>query len=453
VAVTRLLDAVAGLASPWGYVVVGLMATLESAAFVGLAVPGETALLVGGFLAYQGSASLPLMMVVAALGAVVGDSIGYEIGHRFGPPLKASRLGQRVGDDRWHRAEAYLARKGGRAVFLGRFIGVLRALVPTIAGLSGMPYRRFLVWNALGGLIWGPTFVFLGYVAGSSYKRVETFAGRASLVLLIVVVIVAAVVVGARAAMRRRPDMEERFDQVAEHASVVRARGRLGASLDFLVGRFRPGGAYGLSLTIGVAVIAGLGSLFGTVLTGVLAREGLLVDRPIRRFFLSRQDPGVARFLRVAAAAGDWRLLLLFTGVLAVWLGRRRRLREAGLVALCLLGAVGLAAGVAAVVGRVGPAGQPSSFPSVPVAALAAWWLGVIVVGARSWRSAVGLVAVAVGVVAVAGVAVLALDRCWFSDAVGGFALGATWAAAVLVPAHVLRLARSTRQRTRLTSR
>ena len=81
----RLMDALAGLASPWGYIAVGLLATLESAAFVGLAVPGETALLVGGFLAYRGNASLPWMMAVAAAGAIVGDSIGYEIGRRFGP--------------------------------------------------------------------------------------------------------------------------------------------------------------------------------------------------------------------------------------------------------------------------------------------------------------------------------------------------------------------------------
>src|SRR5205823_3743307 len=140
-------------------------------------------------------------------GAIIGDSIGYEIGRKFGPALKASKLGQRVGADRWHRGEAYLARRGGKAVFLGRFIGVLRALVPTVAGASGMPYRRFLLWNAMGGLIWGPTFVFLGYLAGSSYQRVEKIAGRASLVLLLIAVLVAAVVTVARAAAKNRDAM------------------------------------------------------------------------------------------------------------------------------------------------------------------------------------------------------------------------------------------------------
>src|SRR5581483_7663687 len=114
----------ANLASPWAYVLVGALALLEASAFVGLVVPGETALLVGGFVAYQGRADLWLMMAVAAVGAIVGDSIGYEVGRHLGPALRRSLLGLRVGEQRWARAEAYVERRGGRAVFLGRFVGV-----------------------------------------------------------------------------------------------------------------------------------------------------------------------------------------------------------------------------------------------------------------------------------------------------------------------------------------
>jgi len=146
-----LLDWLAELASPWGYIIVGTLALLEASAMIGLLVPGEAALLVGGFLASQQRADLKVMMVVAAVGAIFGDSVGYEIGKHLGPSLRRSRLGQWVGEERWARAEDYLAHHGGRAVFFGRFIGVLRAMVPTIAGLSRMPYRTFLPWNALGG--------------------------------------------------------------------------------------------------------------------------------------------------------------------------------------------------------------------------------------------------------------------------------------------------------------
>src|SRR6266511_5207207 len=145
-----LLHTAASLASPWAYIVLALLAAAESAAFVGLAIPGETAMLLGGFLAYQGRVDLGVMMAAGAVGAVVGDSVGYEIGRLFGEPLKRSRLGRRVGQDRWARAEAYLRAKGGRAVFLGRFVGLLRALVPALAGMSRLPYRTFLPWNLAG---------------------------------------------------------------------------------------------------------------------------------------------------------------------------------------------------------------------------------------------------------------------------------------------------------------
>jgi membrane protein DedA with SNARE-associated domain len=207
--VSNLINVVAGMASPWGYVVVGLLAMLESAAFVGLVIPGETGLLVGGFLAYQGKASVLVMMAVAALGAIVGDSIGYEIGRAVGPSLKASRLGQKIGAERWQRAEQYVNRKGGAAVFVGRFVGVLRALVPTIAGLSGMRYRTFLAWNAAGKIIWGPLFVSLGYLAGSSFRRIERIAGGAGLALLGVVGVAAVVAV-----LRRRSQRERRWSSL-----------------------------------------------------------------------------------------------------------------------------------------------------------------------------------------------------------------------------------------------
>src|SRR5919204_6294921 len=193
-----VVDAAAQLASPWAYVVLALLAAAESAAFVGLAIPGETAMLLGGFLAFQGRVSLPVMMAAGAVGAIVGDSIGYQIGRVFGEPLKRSRLGRRVGEGRWARGEAYLRDKGGHAVFLGRFVGLLRALVPALAGMARMPYRTFLPWNAAGGGIWGPGVVLLGYLAGGSYRRVEQLAGRASLLLVAVLLLVATVVLGAR---------------------------------------------------------------------------------------------------------------------------------------------------------------------------------------------------------------------------------------------------------------
>ena len=131
-AVNALGDAV----DPWGYVILFTLCLLEASAFVGLFVPGETALLIAGVLAQEGKLSLALCIVSAVVGAILGDSLGYEIGRHLGPRLRSSWFGRKVGDHRWDRAHEYVHRRGGLAIFFGRFIGVLRAVVAAIAGDS-----------------------------------------------------------------------------------------------------------------------------------------------------------------------------------------------------------------------------------------------------------------------------------------------------------------------------
>lgn len=167
-----------GLTGPWIYVLIGVLALLESAAFIGLAVPGEIALLFGGVLAAQGRVSVALLIVVAVAGAIIGDSIGYGFGRIGAEPLRRSWLGRRVGPARLSAAEAYLRRRGGIAVFTGRFVGVLRALVPFVAGAGRMPYGRFAVWNIAGALVWAPLCVATGFLAGDSYRLIADYAGR-----------------------------------------------------------------------------------------------------------------------------------------------------------------------------------------------------------------------------------------------------------------------------------
>jgi membrane protein DedA with SNARE-associated domain len=202
----RLVNSLGGNLAPWGYVLVFVIAAAESAAFLGLVVPGETLLLIAGFLCWRGDMDLGVTMACAITGAIVGDSIGYEIGRHLGRHLYSSRAGRWVGRERWDRARTYLRTKGGRAVFFGRFVAVLRALVPAVAGDAHLPYRTFLAWNAAGGIIWGIVHVGIGYLAGPSYRAVEHTVGRASLGVLVVVVAVAVFVAVRR--RRRTPARE-----------------------------------------------------------------------------------------------------------------------------------------------------------------------------------------------------------------------------------------------------
>lgn len=190
---TPFLDALPG----WlAYVVIGALVLSEAALFVGFVLPGETAVLIGAALASTGRLSVVALGVVVVGCAIVGDSIGYEVGRLGGPRLLEVRLLRRH-RDRIDRLRDRLRAKGGSVVLLGRFTALLRALTPALCGMSRMPYPRFLAWNAAGGLVWGVAVVALGYVAGSSYQLVERSLGGVGAVLL------AAFVVGGFLVWRR----------------------------------------------------------------------------------------------------------------------------------------------------------------------------------------------------------------------------------------------------------
>ena len=173
------------------YALVALLVFAEDALFVGFVVPGETAAVLGGVDASRGHIRLWVTIVVVVAAAVVGDTVGYLIGRRLGARALLWRRLDRY-RDRLDRAQDLLARRAGVAVFLGRFVAFFRAVMPFLAGTAGMPYLRFLAYNAAGGICWGIAFVLLGYLAGNSYKAVEGAAGRAAALAVLAVVLLAA---------------------------------------------------------------------------------------------------------------------------------------------------------------------------------------------------------------------------------------------------------------------
>lgn len=187
---SAFLDPVLHFSPVWLLVVCTALVFLEDAIFVGFVLPGETAAVIAGVSTALGHLSLPLVILCVVLAAIVGDSVGYEVGKRwFGPALLRFRFLQRH-QDRITKAQDYLRAKGGLAVFLGRFTAFFRAMMPALAGASHMPYRRFLAWNALGGIVWGTAFVLLGNLAGASYHHVEKYVGRGFAGAAVVVVVV-----------------------------------------------------------------------------------------------------------------------------------------------------------------------------------------------------------------------------------------------------------------------
>lgn len=192
-----LLRSIGDSVGSWLYLISGGLAFAEAAILIGMVLPGETALLIAGVFcnaSLGGRLSLPVMITVAAVCAIAGDSVGYEFGRRFGPALRRSRLGRWVGDSRWHSVDGFVHRHGGKAVLLGRMTALMRALMPSMAGMSGMRYRTFLTWNAAGGLIWAPGCVLLGYAFASALDVVgETLTWAPLAIVAVLVVVMVAV--------------------------------------------------------------------------------------------------------------------------------------------------------------------------------------------------------------------------------------------------------------------
>lgn len=168
--------------------VVFLLPAAEAAILLGMFIPGEIALILGGVAASVGHVSVVWVGVCGVLGAIIGDSIGYFVGERWGNQLLHSTLGRKVPMERLDAARAFIASRGGRAVFIGRFTAALRALVPGLAGMSGVPYRVFLPWNIVGGLVWACGAVALGYAAGTSWELAAHYASIFGVSVLVLVV-------------------------------------------------------------------------------------------------------------------------------------------------------------------------------------------------------------------------------------------------------------------------
>ena len=189
----------------WALVLLFLLIAVESA---GLPLPGETALVASGVLASQGKLSIEAVIPVAAAAAIVGDNCGYWLGREGGRPLLerwsiVSRHAQKV----LPRAERLFAKHGGKTVFFGRFIAVLRITAAWMAGISHMTWWRFLLYNAAGGILWATLIGLVAYYSGqAAADAIQTYGLIAAVVVVVGIV---AFVVGLRWWERRMLGEEE----------------------------------------------------------------------------------------------------------------------------------------------------------------------------------------------------------------------------------------------------
>lgn len=202
-ALTWILDVVSSVDPAVRTLLAGLGIMLETSVLVGLVVPGDSIVLVAST-GIETPAEYIALLVTVIVGALTGESIGFALGRWFGPKIRASRLGQRIGERNWVRAENYLDRRGGIAVFVSRFLPVLHSLIPVTVGMSTMPYRRFMAWTAPACLVWSLIYVSVGSAAAGGYRELSGQAHWAGYVFVGGIVAFAVLVLVAKKLIARR---------------------------------------------------------------------------------------------------------------------------------------------------------------------------------------------------------------------------------------------------------
>ncbi len=425
----------------WTYLLVGALAFFETGAFIGLVAPGETALLLGGLVAGQGQVDVLTMIAVVWAAAVAGDLTSFFLGRRLGRTFLVKH-GPRVQitEERLEQVERFFDRHGGKAILIGRFVGLVRAIAPFLAGSSGMPLRRFVPYDVVGAGLWGSTFVLLGYIFWQSFSQLVDYAKKGALALGAVIVLVVAIVWLVR--WLREEDNRRRIgewmDRQAQRPALrplVRVLGPLVRTTRrparFVWDRVTPGDL-GLEFTTLMAV-AGVGAfvfvwdLVGVEQRGLLAGDGMSLRMADRL----HADAAVS-VAKVVTALGSLPVVIALVALAGVTLVWQHKIREP--VALV----VGLALTYAAVhitkdaVDRARPARplvdvEGGSYPSGH-AAYAVTWVAVAVALSRALptiASRFAFVTVAIVIAVIVGLSRIYLRVHYLSDVVGGWGLGA----------------------------
>lgn len=429
---------------PWvALLVVFALPALESSAFVGFIFPGEIALILGGVMAYEGSVSVGAVLAAGIAGAVVGDSVGYAVGRRYGRRLLDGTVGRFVKSTHLDRAEKYLAERGGRAVFFGRFTAALRVMIPGLAGMSGLRYRTFLTFNVASGVAWGTMSVLLGYLGGSSWRHVEHVASRIGLAALAVVVVA---VLGGVLLRRTGPGRFTRLaTRLTSSPGVQGTRERFPRTTRWIGARLDPTNRTGLAVTAALTVAVAATWTFLGITQDVRAREELaLLDPRIHGWVLTHRAGSLDVFFTTVTWLGATAVTVPLLGIGAAFLARRRRSWAPVLDIAVVYGtAVLLHAVVGQLVHRdrppaadwLAPAGGWAYPSGHTTQAVAAWGiLAVVVCAGASRRTRVLTGSAAVSIAVLVAVSRVYLGVHWATDVLGAAAMStavlATWCVA-----------------------
>jgi membrane protein DedA with SNARE-associated domain len=421
------------------YLLVVVLCWAEAAFFLGFVTPGELAVAAGGILASRGQVTVAMLFGVVVVGTLAGNATGYALGRRWGAgilgwgPLRTA-FGPSIDG-----AEAFMRKRGEWAIVLGRLTTPTRIVVPFLAGSSGLPYRRFVIFDVPATLAWAAAWIGIGYLLGESWEILKDVAGTAALLVLLLFVaalVIRSVTAHVAANQRRVQAAFRLFLRVTGTTGIAR---RLGPALGWMGRRLDPRLALGLNLTVAfLALVVAVGAV-GLVMSQTRAVRGLaLLDFPVLDWMVAtRTDEAV----RVARGILEF---LRWPGVVAL------ALPAAGLTAWT----AGWVAAFRVTVGLVGAGGGAyaldqfvlegivpgAEFPSVPVTVAAVFVVHATAVAARRWGWTPAVVTAGVGTFALCAVALGTVVAGWAapSGIALGLALGLGWATLLELPRTLL---------------
>lgn len=436
------------------YALIGGISFIESLALLGIFCPGSVLIVFAGFLAAHDQGDFRLVMAVSAGGAIAGDLLSYLLGARLGSALLNLKLMQKR-KDLLRKSEIFFLRHGGKSVFFGRFVGFLRPFIPFVAGTSQMRPAAFALYALVSGILWGIAYPGLGYFFGASWKLVQLWTGRFSLLLtILVVVIVMNGLFWKKLVPRLIPWFSRRWQQAQQkwqaflqRPAVLGFAYRHPRFWSFLLGRFSPQRGSGLYLTTGFTVSL----LFALLFLWLAADIPLLgrVDQQLYSLLAETRHPLVTDLMLVITALANGPVIAVFAGLILLWLILDNRDFSALLLLIGLGGGELLVFLLKFTIDRPRPApflpGLRTLSASLPSghAFTALVFFGLVIYffldTVRNWQSRLALLLSGSLLASLVGFSRIYLGVHWLSDVLAGFALAAVWLTFLITASELRR--------------
>jgi len=425
----------------WGYYVILFMTFLETSAFLGFLVPGESMVVTAGLLASRGILELGDVIWVASLGAIMGDTVGYFIGRRFGEGFFL-KYGKYLFFKKEYLDEAkrFFDKHGGKTVFFGRFMAWLRAFAPVIAGTSKMHYPKFLFFNVAGGIAWATTFSLLGYFVGNSWDIIKVYLGHLGVFAFTFCAIIIFLYFFLT---KRRRLIKEKVGWIDKRLSSQMPR-----TWNFIKARFRVGSWYGLNLTIGIVLLLLALYSFGEIIEDLMDKETLFyLDFEVERFVEKLISPQVTRFMVDITNLGGVYLIVIASGTMALFLLYKRHWWDFFAFLLVAGGGETILTVLKLLFHRQRPTAQlvtvhGYSFPSGHAfAAMIVYGFLIHITWKLSKSEALRFLIFSLSILLIlfVGMSRIYLNVHWLTDVLGGYVSGFTWLVFSIIMVNTIR--------------